>query len=270
MAWNILIVDRDRGTCQQLYEQLLAMGHSVVVETTKQGGEDKLKNQDFQLVMINPAPLADARSFVLPLRWHPNPYYQYVFLLDYDGKSPDLHRSGLNDHILKPIDNKQLPEKMANATRLLLLDKMLREPTTIQTEGVIFDKRACHILVQSALDRTYRYGEQAYVIFIGVKNYADILAQAGVEATESFMQDLMAHFAKLRRLSDFLGRVTTEGFMLLMQRPALDNEPFDAADRYLTALTDFVADHKLGALVPQMNVTLIGLPTGQVMFDRST
>lgn len=260
MVMDILMIDRDSLTAQLLQNRLENDGHSVTVEPARKTALDMLASRSFDVIIIDPAPLPSARQIALPLRWEQREGYFYLIQLGHEPDAQEVIRCGLNDAIAKPFDWTDIAVKMQNAQRLTGFMRHLRETSDIATEGMTFSKRAFYKLVLSALDRAYRYGEQAFLLMIRIDNLDDMTdaaAQEVVQATDRYL-------TKLHRMSDFLGRTDPADYSLLLLRPAVDTEPQDAAERFSIAMREFQAQWT-GPERPNYTIELWALPSGMVL-----
>lgn len=260
---NILLVDRDRLAVQSLQQWLESEGHSVVVEPVRKTALDLINEQHFDLVAIDPAPLPSVRQIALPLRWEQRDRYLYLVQLGHDINDADVVRSGMNDKILKPFTLEPVQQVIRNAERLITFMNGLRQSELPAYEGDAFSPKALQRLVLSALDRAYRYGEQAYLLLISVSNFDELRHHMGDEAAGAWIVDLSAYLSKLCRISDFLGHASTAEFGLLLLRPAADREAQDAAERFAIALKDYQIQQNL-VINPCFNIDLLMLPSGGI------
>lgn len=260
---KILIVDRDRLTSQLLQNRLESEGHEVVAEPVRKEALDKVAHENFDVVIIDPAPLPSARPMTLPLRWEQRSGYFYLILMGHESKPEEVVHCGLNDQIIKPFDWQEVSAKLANAQRMNHFMRRLCETEEIQSDTVVFGKRAFYQLVLSALDRSYRYGEQAFLLVIRITNPEVIAAVAGEAGLRDTINAAGEYLSKLHRRSDFLGHTDVSEYILLLLRPAVDTEPQDATDRFAIALRDFQEQFAADAR-PEFAVELWALPSGAV------
>jgi CheY-like chemotaxis protein len=261
---KILIIDRDPLATQLLQSRLQNEGHEISVEPVRKTALEMIGKTPYDMILIDPAPLPSVRQVTLPLRWEQSAHYFYIMQLSHTPEPEEITAAGLNDVIAKPFDWQDVAAKMENAKRLIGLMNHLQHTPEIQSDGVLFGKRAFYQLVLSALDRAYRYDEKAFLMLVQISNM-DALAQkldadqlAGIkEKTEQFL-------STLHRRSDFLGHVDKSNYALLILRPALSSEPLDAVDRFGIALREYQQGLN-PALQPNFLIQLWSLPSAQVM-----
>lgn len=236
---NILIVDRDTVAVQPLITYLEGAGYTVVHETVRRAATERLNHEHFPVIILDPAPLPSAREFTMPLRWEQKDNYAYMILAGHDFDENTVVHNGMNAHISKPYDFEEVERKLADARRLIAFMDGLRHGEGALTDSHIFGQRALFQLALSALDRAYRYNEKAFLLVITVTNQSQIVDRHGAEVGTQLTGAIGDFLSKLHRLSDFLGRDDQGNHVLLILRPAADSEPFDAIDRFRTALEDF-------------------------------
>lgn len=236
---RICILDRDRASAHFLVEQLTLLGHEVIVEQSKQAAMQRLETERFDIALIDPAPLPTAKPMALQLRWKNRENYLFLMLLTHDSENAEVIRAGLNDYIAKPLRLEDVKKKIGNAVRLINFYDKLMNDDDIRTQGVVFGKKPIAQLLLSALDRTYRYEEQAFLLNIEVENYHQIAEQYGEEVRDKVMGQVSDYLTQIRRMSDFLSRSDHHEFSLLMQRPEAESEASDAARRFVIALQEY-------------------------------
>ena len=262
---KILIIDRDRTAAQVLQGKLQQEGHQVVIEPVRKAASDLLAQESFDCVFIDPAPLPSAKPFTMQLRWEQRERYQYLVLMGYEPDSQEILRAGLNAILPKPIDTSLINEIAENAGRLVHFShKVQYEPEIQPLDEQMFGRRSMAQLMLSALDRTYRYGEQAFLLKITLANALALEEKWGLERLNQLRQDFMAAIGQMRRLSDLLGRTDEDECVLLMQRPWQPNEPKDAAERFAVVLNEFREDPANQARGAIFNLELWELPSAAV------
>ncbi len=261
---NILIVDRDDITVQLIKSKLEPLGHKITHEPAKNKAEDMLANQDFDIVIIDPAPLTSAKPTVLNLR-RATRKYPYIILLSEDANTQDAIKSGMNDALIKPIDTEQLDRKIKNARVLLeLINRIGDDSEDFPSAGGVIAKSAFNQLFLSALDRADRYGEKTFVLFITLSNYRSIYELDGPYAADYTVAKLCKRLVHLRRQSDIIGQTERYEYALLLQRPVYETEPMEAAKRFAATLDEY-EDLAEGSKAPiEITVSLVDVPTGKV------
>lgn len=262
---KILIIDRDRQTVQSLQTWLEGEGHTVFVEPVRKTALDMINEQSFDLIAIDPAPLTSVRQIALPLRWEQREDYFYLVLLGHDLDDAEVVRSGMNDKIAKPFYLESVQRVIRNAERLTVFMNKLRLGQDMAYYDRMFSQRAFYQLLLSALDRAYRYGEQAFLLIIRLSNHAEMLQRAGPDAMAELQTNIGGYLSKLCRISDFLGHADDAEYGLLLLRPAVDREPQDAAERFAIALRDFQSQHNVAGIAPRFTIDLWALPSGDVV-----
>jgi len=203
---KIMVIDRDSLSTQLIRSRLEPVGHHVIEESVKNNAIEHLQKEDFDAVFFDPMPLNNARPIVLGIRRAVR-NYPYVILLSSSMEREDALKSGANDFMLKPLNGAKLEANVLNAKRLTgLIQHIGDESEDFPSAGGVISKSAFNQLFLSCLDRADRYGEQAYMVFIGIKNYQEILELDGTYATEFASAKLSQYLVRLRRQSDIIAQ----------------------------------------------------------------
>ena len=266
---QVLVIDRDSLTNQLLTSKLGAKGHHVVPEPNKNLAFDMIKGGKFDCVMVDPAPLSEARPVVIGIwkniRTQVKPY---LLLLSKTGTTEEAILAGCNDVLNKPFSTQDVETKIGNAERLMDFCRMLATTDDVHSSGGMIGKAAFNQLFLSAIDRAFRYGERSLIVFIEVTNHDDLIKATGPEAFETTIRNLTEKMTFMRRQSDVIGRLGKETFAILLQRPQYETEPIDAINRFSEVLDKFYQtfDDKRGA--PKLHLRLFELPQGSERTDR--
>ncbi len=259
---KILVIDRDTLSTQLIRSKLEAMGHIVEEETVKNNAIEKLGREEFDTIFFDPTPLNNARPVVLGIRRSVR-NYPYIVLLSQSIGMTEALKSGTNNLLPKPLDTSHLATMLDNAERLTSLIKRIGdESEDFPSAGGVIAKSAFNQLFLSAIDRADRYGEQSFLLFIGIKNHKDILDMDGPYAIEYSSAKLSQYLVRLRRQSDVIAQTGKSEYCLILQRPVYETEPMEAANRFAEALggLDDICSSENGSV--EVAVTLLDLPVG--------
>lgn len=261
---KILIIDRDEVSSQILGSKLEDEGYEVVRESVKNEAVARMKKETFEAVFFDPAPLTDARPLMLEIR-RVLSAYTYLVLLSQKMAREDAVKIGCNDVLQKPIGDGDAKEKAHNAERMSSLIRWMGDDSEdFPSAGGVISKSAFNQIFRSAIDRSGRYGERAYVVIITVENYDDLKIDFGAYAADYAVSKMAFHLAQMRRQSDIIGQTGKNQYTLLLQRPLSDTEQVEAAARFAAGLEelDEIAPPKCKSV--QISVRLINLPSGQL------
>lgn len=263
IAMRILVSDRDRLASQMICARLVQGGHEVIEESVKNAAIERVSGQAVDIVFFDPAPLANARPFILGLRRSLEGYV-YIAMLGHDVAQDEAMRSGVNDILKKPIDQVALDRIVGNAKRLGQLVHWMGDiGEDFPSAGGVIAKSAFNQLFLSAIDRADRYGEPASLLRIGVDNYQTVLNEDGPQSAAYLSSKLAQHLVRLRRQSDIIGQTGRAEFSLLLQRPQTPQEPIDAANRFAASLSELDDIASSGLVDAHIAVQLVNLPTGE-------
>lgn len=259
---KILVIDRDALSTQLIRSRLEVKGHEIVEEAVKNNAITLLEQDTYQVVFIDPAPLNNARPVILGIR-RAMRAYPYIILMGQDIPREDALRAGANEVMVKPLDHSSLENVMENAERLTALIKRIGdESEDFPSAGGVIAKSAFNQLFLSCIDRADRYGERSFLVFIGIKNYQEILSMDGAYAAEYASAKLSQYLVRLRRQSDIIAQTGKNEFCLMLQRPMYETEPMEAANRFADALRRFDDICASDNVKVEVSIRLIDLPVG--------
>lgn len=259
---KILIIDRDTLSTQLIRSKLEVMGHILEEEPVKNNALERLEKDEFDAIFFDPAPLNNARPIVLGIRRAVR-NYPYITLMSQDLAQEDAIRSGANEIMVKPLDASKLDTIIDNAERMTdLIIRMGDETEDFPSAGGVIAKSAFNQLFLSALDRADRYGERSYLVFIGIKNYREILDMDGPQAAAYSAAKLSQYLVRLRRQSDIIAQTGKSEYCLMLQRPQYETEPLEAANRFAEALSQLEDIASTERTTVDVHVTLVDVPVG--------
>jgi CheY-like chemotaxis protein len=265
---KILIIDSDAMAMQLVKSKLYEAGHQVVEESVKNDAIEKLQHEDFDVVLIDPAPLTNARPLVLGIH-RTSRNYPYVVLVSQSIDIEEAKKSGANDFISKPIDSERLKGCLANATRLANIVRRIGDDSEdFPSAGGVIAKSAFNQLILSGIDRADRYGEVSFLVFIGIENYHEMLELDGVYAAEYASAKLSQYLVRIRRQSDIIAQTGRGEYCLLLQRPQYESEPLDAANRFAEALAESEEVFAGEVSNASVYINLVDLPVGGLHMEQ--
>jgi len=261
---KIMIIDREEVAAQMAASKLEALYHQVSIEPEKDKAVHRAMAEETEIFLIDPMPVNSVRPFILNLRRNVS-NYPYIFTFGQDVTLEDAIKSGANDIFQKPIDPTGIEEKLVNCEALIkLVGRIGDDSEDFPSAGGVIAKSAFNQLFLSALDRADRYGERTYVLFISVSNYQEILEMDGSYAADYAVAKLSQYLVRLRRQSDIIGQTAKYEYALLLQRPAYETEPIEAANRFAESLGKCGDIVSSGSTPVEITVKLVELPVGRV------
>jgi PleD family two-component response regulator len=265
---NVLVINADETENQEIDAALKTLGHTVFCTASQEQAEAILDDNTIAVVLYDPAPLTSARQPVMALKRHIKDYTYFIQLSDQSSQQ-DAIKSGMNDVLVRPITQDGLKDKIENAIQLSQLIKRLSDDREdFPSAGGIISKSAFYQLFYSGIDRADRYGESSYVIFISIINYQELLEMDGSYAADYAAAKLSQFLNKMRRQSDIIGQTAKSEYALLLQRPAYEEEPIKAAERYTKQLGEFDDLYEGASAHIKTRVQLVKLPVGQHVIDN--
>ncbi|MDE1152858.1 MAG: diguanylate cyclase [Micavibrio sp.] len=266
---EILVIDRESLTNQLIGTKLGAKGHKVVTEPNKNAAFDMIKAGSFDCIMVDPAPLPEARPVIIGI-WKNlrSPVKPYILLLGKTGTPEDAIAAGTNDVLNKPFSTADIETKIGNAERLQDITRKLAREDNVHSVGGLIGKAAFNQLFLSAIDRAFRYGERSLIVFVTITNVDDMNAAMGQDTVNDTVSRLTEKMTFMRRQSDVIGRLGFKDFAILLQRPQYESEPIDAINRFTEVLDKFQAGFENRAAAPKLHLRLIELPQGALHTER--
>lgn len=268
---HVLIIDRDENAANLIRSRLEPVGHRVEIHTNK-GSEhlEHLSKEKWDVVFLDPSPMTNAKPLVQTLR-RQMVMSPYMILTSETMNIHDAMTSGMNDFCAKPLDPTCLDQKLENAARLTAIRKhMGDESEDFRSAGGIIAKSAFNQLFLACIERADRYGESSFLMYFTLTNYNDIVNKEGEVEANIAAAKMAKHLVRLRRQSDIIGQTRNNEYVLLMQRPAYESEPIDAANRFAEALSkcpDIAGGNPLMRV--ELAVTLVDLPVANKVVEHN-
>lgn len=265
---KILVVDREDITAQLMSTRLAPLGHLITHEPIKNNAIEKMAKEQYDLIFIDPAPLTSAQPIILNIRQRTGKYV-YILQMGQDIKQIEAIQSGANNSITKPINPEDLDLSVNNAKNMLkLIERIGDSSMDFPSAGGVIAKSAFNQLFLSAIDRADRYGEQTFVVFIGVKNYNMIADTEGPYSGDCVSAKLSQYLVRLRRQSDIIAQTESHEYALLLQRPIYETEPKEAANRFAESLAGFDGLFEKDGIPPEFYIKLVNLPVGSQIIEH--
>jgi len=267
---KILVIDRDR-TSLETVESLCSENDNIdlTVETTKNAAMERLKNERFDAIFIDPAPQNDElRPFIIGMRRMCEAYTP-IIVTSHKLDEADAKKAGAADILPKPIDRDVFCQLITNIQSFSLFYKKLNDETDHfpSADGVI-SKPAFNQIFISCLDRADRYGDKTFLMFTRIENIDDIRQKHGPEIANDLCDKLKYYTTKTRRLSDIAGRTGANEICLMLLRPNNDEEPMLAVERLSESIKgchNLIAVDDVSATV---SVSLMAIPSGEILFKK--
>ena len=259
---KVLIIDHDPVKAQIIRSKLESLNYVVEHESIKDKAMERLAVGQYGIIFLDPSPLSGARSVVVNIRRTVN-NYPYIFLVSDQTTQIEAITSGVNDLIEKPIAPTEIEDKIDNAVRLRrLISNIGNEAEDFPSAGGVIAKSAFNQLFLSAIERADRYGEKSYILFISLHNHREIIETDGPYPGDSAVAQLSQALVILRRQSDIIGQTSQNEYALLLQRPAYEAEPTEAAERFAAELSKSNVLRTTTSNPMEISIKLVELPTG--------
>lgn len=267
---QVLIIDRDEVSANLIKSRLEPVGHRVGIQADKSSESlEAMGKEKWDVIFLDPTPLTNAKPMIQMLRRSMR-QYPYTIMMSSSLTRVDAMSSAMNDFMQKPVDPTLLDTKLENAARLIALMKHMGDDSEdFKSAGGVIAKSAFNQLFLSGIERADRYGESSFLLFFTLANYTHIASTDSEVEADIAVAKMAKHLVRLRRQSDIIGQTRRNEYVLLMQRPAYETEPVDAANRFAEALSKCVDIAGTPLIEPEIRVTLIDLPTSSIVVEHT-
>jgi len=265
---KIMVIDRDRDSVEKIENLCRDMGGiELVIEPIKNNALELLRTDAFDAVLFDPAPQNnELRGFVIGVR-RGNPQYLPIIIMSHQLSLDEVMSMGANDYIAKPLDIDVTKSKIENVKKIISLNKKLSdEQEDFPSRDGLISKSAFNQIFISSLDRADRYGEKTYLTFVGIKNIDDIRRDHGDTIADEICENLKTYTMRIRRLSDIAGRTAKSEICLMLMRPANDEEPKMAINRFVEAMAEYAELIKMPNVETVISVSMMAIPSGEITF----
>ncbi len=266
---KILILAPESEQSERMKETLTGKQHDVQIVANKDQLVERVSQEAFDVVMIDPAPAPSAVDIVAQAKRRTKKFL-YYFLLSANASREDALKDGVNELLSPAGFDQDIDQKLADARHFLdLVERIGNESEDFPSAGGVIAKSAFNQLFLSSIDRAERYGERSFVLFISLSNYQEIIDMDGPYASEHAVAHLSKFLVRIRRQSDIIGQTAKNEFALLLQRPNYETEPMDAANRFGDTLEAWEDADAFSMSPMEFSVSLVDLPNGsQVVKHR--
>lgn len=265
---KILIVDRDEMTANLIRSRLEPVGHTIKIHPEKGDSLDKIVQDGWDVIMIDPTPLTSIKPMAMQLRRNVRRNVHLV-LLSETLTQEDAIQGGYNDFLAKPLDLAKMEGIIEHAEDMnKLMAHLANDEIDFPSAGGVISKSAYNQLFLSCIDRAGRYGETAHTIFISFENYNMIASNDGSYDAEMISAKMAQHLVRIRRQSDIIAQIRKNEYALLLLRPLNEAEPVEAANRFAEYLSKCADLPTTPYMDVNLKVTLRKLPDGEKIVEH--
>lgn len=268
---KVMIVDRDRETTDLIEAVMDNLGLvEIDFEPVRNRAIERIQEGRYNAVFFDPSPnTEELRAFIIGARRNNNNYVP-ITVMSRQVDDSEAFACGANDHLPKPLSVEDFKSKIRNMKNMTDLIERFKDDhkDSVSRDGVI-SKTAFYQIFISCLDRADRYGEETYLIFVRIDNIHDLQSIYGESVVEDICDKMKKYTVKIRRLSDIVGRTSTNELCLMIVRPMNQNEPLMAVQRFADSIADYAPMISAGDAKAQLSVHLMAIPSGRVVFSKT-
>lgn len=263
---DILILDHDVVSARILKSKLKAMGHKVDMETENRDIGALLLSRQYQIVLLDPAPMATAREICTRIRRILTGRYIYILLLSRDPGHCDFMTQGANDVLRKPFAPGEFRDKINNAANFLNYESLLNIERDLHPDEIILNRGAFGQIFMHKVATCHRHGDRFYLLCLRIENMDTLEDEYGNDGYEkSIVEPLSEYFLRFRRTSDLIGRTDNNEFTLILQHIQTDDQALTAAERLYSGITRFGPGFRVKGTPPVYCLYPVVMPMGHCL-----
>jgi len=223
-----LLLVEDEPTQQMIMERLLSRaGYDVETAGNGEAALEKIKTGRYELVLTDwEMPGMDGATLCRLVRDAKLPSIYILLLTSHSAVSHAVEglRAGANDFIRKPADEAELLARLDVGSRVVLLEKSLRDANAeIEKLSItdpllgIYNRRYLHTGLREEIARARRYGRPLAIAIADLDHFKEINDRYGHQSGDVVLQ----HFASLarsllRQPVDWMARYGGEEFVIVL------------------------------------------------------
>ena len=217
---DVLIADDCETTRLRLSKELNLLGY--VVHTACDGAEalSKLESKDYDFLITDwDMPNIDGETLCRCLRASQKPQYVYTIMMTAHSNLVDVvtgMNAGADDFIIKPFDNRELAARMSNGSRVLALDRNLRELATHDPLTGVLNRRTFISGIAEQMESCRRRGAPLSCIMLDIDHFKYLNDQFGHIAGDNVLVAVARQLRNRFRNSDFVFRFGGEEFTVIL------------------------------------------------------
>jgi len=264
---KILIIDRDRTNVETIEKSVEDIENiDITIEPTKSNIVNLVKNDHYDLVLIDPAPQNnELRAIIIQIKRNVSIFTPIILMA-----RQDIKKSGAIDYLPKPFEPSALIKKIENVRNFSEFNKRLNDNTDdYRSADGLISKSAFNQIFLCALDRHDRYDERTFLMFTRIENLDDIIAQHGDEVANELCEQLKTYTMKTRRLSDIAARTAKNEMCLMLIRPQSDDEPSLAVSRLVESIEGCYNLISANNVQPNISVSMMAIPSGEMLHHQT-
>ena len=264
---DILCIAPDTDFTRGVVAHCEALDRAIDVLAGDVDEAEMLSDSSCRMVIVYADEVEDTRSRIAMLRRAARRVI-YIVLLTQDWPAEAALEIGANSVLALDALLDDVALVLGNEQRFFATMDMIGDQSRdFPSLGGVIGRSAFYQLFLSGVDRASRYGEAMYLLLISLENYDELFEIGGDYVADYAVAALSKRLTEVRRQSDIIGQIDKHVYGLLLQRPSYETEPLEAAERFVSVLSESL-DVAEGAPVPVMiRVSLVSIPSGSQMHD---
>ncbi len=230
-----ILIAEDNPVSRMLLEKtLIKAGYEVATVTNGREALESFKKKFFPIVLTDwMMPEMDGPQLCNAIRKNISTGYVFIFMLTAKGSTGDMVaglEAGADDYLTKPFNRDELIARLNTATRVLKLEKSLKDANEeIRTLSITDPLTKCYNRTfmdeqfPKELKRAIRYNHPISLVMVDIDYFKKVNDKYGHQAGDEVLKDLVRSINKLIRSDvDWLARFGGEEFLVVFPETAFE------------------------------------------------
>jgi len=223
----ILIVEDDPVSRMLLEKTLVKAGYEVAVVTNGREALESFSKKFFPIVLTDwMMPEMDGLQLCRAIRKNISTGYVFIFMLTARGSTDDMVaalEAGADDYLTKPFNRAELIARLKTATRILELEKSLKDAneeirilSITDTLTKCYNRTYMDEQLPKELKRAVRYHHPISLVMLDIDHFKKVNDTYGHQAGDEVLKELVKSINKLIRSDvDWVARYGGEEFLVV-------------------------------------------------------
>lgn len=223
----ILIVEDDPVSRMLLEKTLVKAGYEVAAVTNGREALESFSKKFFPIVLTDwMMPEMDGLQLCRAIRKNISTGYVFIFMLTARGSTDDMVaalEAGADDYLTKPFNRAELIARLKTATRILELEKSLKDAneeirilSITDTLTKCYNRTYMDEQLPKELKRAVRYHHPISLVMLDIDHFKKVNDTYGHQAGDEVLKELVKSINKLIRSDvDWVARYGGEEFLVV-------------------------------------------------------